>query len=191
MSTTTLAAQNNFLIPNATFLVEMVAFFVILGVLWRYVVPPIQRATSERQETIKTQFEEARAATERAETAEAEYKASLARARVQAARIREEARTQGRRIIDEMRAKAQSEADRELQHGRQHLTSERDALVRELREETGDLAVDLAGRIVGESLAGEARVARSVEQFLAETGPPSSGAPRAEEPASARAGESA
>ncbi|MGB9376722.1 MAG: F0F1 ATP synthase subunit B [Mycobacteriales bacterium] len=168
MSTTVIAAGSNFLVPNATFLVELVAFLILLSVLGRYIVPPLQRAVMERQELIRKQFEEAREAKERAEAAEAAYKASLERARAEGSQIREEARTQGREIIEAAQAKAQEDADRELVHGRQHLTTERDALARELRAGVGQLATDLAGRIVGESLADDARVGELVEEFQAE-----------------------
>ena len=40
--------------------------------------------------------------------------------------------------------------------------------MRELRSEVGTLAVDLAGRIVGEALADEARSRGTVERFIAE-----------------------
>ena len=40
--------------------------------------------------------------------------------------------------------------------------------MRDLRSEVGTLAVDLAGRIVGESLADEARSRGTVERFIAE-----------------------
>ena len=32
------AASNNFLLPNATFFAELLAFLIILGVIWRYIV---------------------------------------------------------------------------------------------------------------------------------------------------------
>jgi len=169
---TVLAAESNFLVPNATFFVEVVAFGIILGVLWRYVIPPIQRAIVERQERIQAEFDEARDAKERAEQAEAEHKASLDEARAEASRIREEARAKGRQIIEEQQTKAQQEADRELAHGRQHLTTERDLLVREVRAGVGELAVALAGRIVGQSVADEARTQELVEQFLAQADAP-------------------
>lgn len=172
MSTTVLAAQSNFLVPNATLLVELVAFLIILWVLGRFVVPPIQRAITERQERIQAEFDEARKAKERAEQAEAAYKAMLDETRAEGSRIREEARAKGRKGIEAAQAKAQEEADRELVHGRQHLTTERDLLVREVRAGVGELAVNLAGRIVGQSVADEPRTQELVEQFLAEADAP-------------------
>jgi len=183
-STTVLAAESNFLVPNATILVELFAFLIMLWVLGRFVVPPVQRAITERQELIRAQFDEAREAKERAEAAEATYQRSLEETRARASQLREEARAQGRQIIDETRAKAQAEADRELAHGRQHLSTERDSLARELRVGVGELAVELAGRIIGESLTEEAREAGWVERFLADLDAPTTG-----EPAAATAGE--
>ena len=55
-------AASNFLVPNATFLVELLAFIVILWILGKYVVPPINRAISDRQASIKKEFDEAEAA---------------------------------------------------------------------------------------------------------------------------------
>ena len=50
------------------------------------------------------------------------------------------------------------------------LAAQRESIVRDLRSEVGTLAVDLAGRIVGESLADEARNRGTVERFLGELG---------------------
>ena len=56
-----------------------------------------------------------------------------------------------------MLAKAREESDRIIAAGKEQLQAERAGIVRELRAEMGTLAVDLASRIVGESLADEAR----------------------------------
>jgi F-type H+-transporting ATPase subunit b len=165
---TVVLAQSNFLIPNGTFLVELAAFVIILAVIWRYVVPPVQGAMRQRRELIHGLFDESREARERAEAAEADYHASLAEARAEAARIREHARAQGQRIVDQLRETAQQEADRITAEGGQQLAASREALGRELRADVGTLGVELAGRIVGESLADEARRTGTVEQFLAE-----------------------
>ena len=63
-------------------------------------------------------------------------------------------------------AKAREESDRIIAAGREQLAAERQTIVRELRAEVGTLAVDLAGKIVGESLADEARRRGTVERFL-------------------------
>jgi F-type H+-transporting ATPase subunit b len=166
--TTVLAKDSNFLVPNGTFLVELVAFLIILAVIGRFVVPPIQGAMRRRREVIGGQFEEARQARERAEAAEAAYHQAMSEARAEASQIREDARARGQQIIDELKATAQQEADRTAAEGRRQLAESREALVPQLRAETGTLGVELAGRIVGESLAEEARQSGIVEQFIDE-----------------------
>jgi F-type H+-transporting ATPase subunit b len=166
-----LAAQsggNIFLIPNATFFVELVIFLIVLGVVWRYVVPPVKRAMTERQEMVRRQIEESQQARTRLQEAEARYSEALAEARVEAAKIREAARADAQEIKDEMRQQAEQEVARIRQRGEEQLATQREQVVRELRSELGELAVTLAGRIVGESVADDARRAGTVDRFLDE-----------------------
>ena len=164
----TVLAEGNFLVPNATFIAEVIAFAIILYVLYRYVVPPVQKAMRERQELVQSQIDESRQAREQLERAEAEYQRALAEARSEAAKIRDSARADADRLRDEMRAQAQEEADRVRQRSEEQLATQRQQVVNELRSEIGRLAVTLAGRIVGESLEDDKRRQRTVDRFLSE-----------------------
>lgn len=159
---------NLFLIPNATFFLELLIFLLVLGVVWRYVVPPVKRAMNERQEMIRRQIEESERARTRLQEAETRYQEALAEARVEAAKIREAARADSQAIKDEMRQQADQEVARIQQRGEEQLATQRERVVRELRAEVGQLAVELAGRIVGESLTDDARRAGTVDRFLGE-----------------------
>ncbi|MBV9140756.1 MAG: F0F1 ATP synthase subunit B [Pseudonocardiales bacterium] len=171
MSSYNLAEQgggNLFLIPNATFFVELVIFLIVLGVIWRYVVPPVKRVMAERQEMIRRQIQESQQASKRLAEAQAHYSEALAQARVEAAAIREAARADAQQIKDEMRQQAEQEVARIRERGAEQLASQRAQVVRELQLELGTLAVTLAGRIVGESVADDARRAGTVDRFLDE-----------------------
>lgn len=161
-------ATSNFLVPNGTFIAELIAFALLLWALNRWVLPPLSRAMAQRQETIRTQLEEAEQAKERMQAAEREYRELLEKTRADSNRIREEARAEGQAIIAELRAKAQQEADRVRQRGEEQLAAEREQVVSSLRAEIGQLAVTLAERIVGESMADEAAQRRVIDRFLAE-----------------------
>ena len=160
--------QSNFLVPNGTFLVELAAFALLFFLLARYVIPPINRAMTARQDAIRKQFADLEQARSDANAAEAEFKAQMADARHEAARIREEAREQGAQIIAEMREQAQTESARIVENGHAQIAAERQQAVTSLRTEVGTLAPTLAGRIVGESLDDEERSNRVVERFLAD-----------------------
>ena len=157
---------SNFLAPNGTFLVELIAFTVIVFVLAKFVIPPINKAMTARQEAIREEFAELEEAKEEAHKAEEEFKSQIADARRQAAKIREEAHEQGEQIIAEAREKAQAEAKRIVDHGHAQLEAERKQALASLRAEVGTLATKLAGRIVGESLEDDERSTRVVDRFL-------------------------
>lgn len=161
------ALQSNFLVPNATFIAELLAFLIILGVLAKWVIPPINRAMTQRQERIHKQFTDMEQAEADAREAEQQYRAQMADARHEAARIREQAREEASAIKAEMRSEAQAEADRIVSHARNQVELERQQVLQQLRTGVGSMATTLAGRIVGESLEDDERRARTVERFIA------------------------
>ena len=159
---------SNFLVPNGTFFVELIAFGIIVWILAKFVIPPINRAMTARQEAIRKEFADLEEAKSEAHKAEEEFKAQIADARHEAAKIREEAREQGAQIVSEARDTAQSEAARIVEHGHAQVRAERQQAIASLRAEVGTLAIDLAGRIVGESLDDDERSTRVVDRFLAD-----------------------
>jgi F-type H+-transporting ATPase subunit b len=160
--------ESNFLVPNATFFVELAAFALLFYLLARYVIPPINRAMTNRQAAIRQEFADLDQARADANAAEAEFKAQIADARHEAARIREEAREQGAQIVSEMRQQGESEKARIIDGAHTQIAAERQQAVASLRAEVGTLATTLAGRIVGESLEDDERSGRVVDRFLAD-----------------------
>jgi F-type H+-transporting ATPase subunit b len=167
MSSTVLA-ENNFLVPNATILVEVVIFFLFLGVLAKWVLPPVTEAVAQRQEAIRMRLVEAEEAKKRLASAEADYQKALADARHEAARIREEAREQGAAAIAEAREQAQREAQGIFEEARRQIEASRREAFEQLHTEIGTLATELAGRVVGEPLTDVAGRDELIERFLAD-----------------------
>ena len=160
--------ESNFLVPNGTFWVELIAFAIMFYLLAKFIVPPINRAMIRRQDAIRKQFADLDQARADAKSAEDEFRAQIADARREAARIREEAREQGAAIVAEMREQAQAEANRIVEHAHAQLEADRQQAVTSLRAEVGTLATELASRIVGEALDDQARQSRVVDRFLAD-----------------------
>ncbi|MGE5288534.1 MAG: F0F1 ATP synthase subunit B [Micromonosporaceae bacterium] len=161
-------AQNP-LLPNATeLIVGTIAFFVVFGVLGKILLPRIQATLTERTDAIEGGLQRAEQTQAEARQALEQYRAQLAEARQEAARLREEAREQGAQIIVEMREQAQAEARRLTEAAQAQIEVERQQALAALRADVGALATELASRIVGESLADEARRSRIVDRFLEE-----------------------
>lgn len=146
----------------------LIAFALVLWVLWKYAVPRFEQAYKERTEKIEGGIQKAEQAQAEAEQALHQYTAQLAEARADAARIRDDARIEAEQIKEELRAQAQEEANRIVAQGRAQLEAQRAQIVAELRADLGRHAVELASRVIGESLEDEARQRGTVDRFLDE-----------------------
>lgn len=162
-------ATENPLIPAIPEIIAAIVFLVILWLLMaRFVVPRFEATYQARTEAIQGGIEKAERAQAEAQAALERYNSQLAEARSEAARIREDAKTQGTQILAELREQAQAEAARIRSQGEVQLAAERDQVRAQLRNEIGGLATTLASRIVGESLADDERARRTVDRFIAD-----------------------
>lgn len=162
-----------------------VSIAIIGYVFWRVVLPVFTRILDERTTRIEGGLARAERAQEEAAATLAEYSHQLAEARGEAARIREDARAEGEQIVAELRAKAAADAARILENAQRQIEAERQQASTALRAEVGELATELASRIVGEALADSARQSRIIDRFLDElevaTAADASAAPGAKE----------
>jgi len=160
-------ASQNPLIPEPTeLIIGLLCFFIVFGILGKKLLPNIQKTLEERKDAIEGGLERAQAAQAEATQTLEEYKAQLAEARHEAARITEQAREQGAAIIAEMREEGQRQRDAIIAAGHAQVEADRRQVTVALRQEVGRLATDLAGRVVGESLEDSARQSRVVDRFL-------------------------
>jgi F-type H+-transporting ATPase subunit b len=161
--------SENPLLPSwSEFIIGTVVFLIVFGALARLLMPRIQQTLAQRTEMIEGGLARSEEAQAEANQLLEQYRQQLAEARHEAARLREEAREQGAQIIAEMREQAQAEARRVTETAQAQIEAERQQALTSLRAEVGALATELASRIVGESLADEARQSRMVDRFLSE-----------------------
>jgi F-type H+-transporting ATPase subunit b len=148
--------------------IGVIAFVIVFGVLAKVLMPRIQATLAERTDAIEGGLKRAEDAQAQAALVLDQYKAQLAEARHEASRLREEAKEQGAQIIAEMREQAQAEARRVTEAAQAQLEADRQQAIAALRNEVGAMSVDLASKIVGESLADQARQSGLVDRFLDE-----------------------
>jgi F-type H+-transporting ATPase subunit b len=148
--------------------VGTIAFAVLCFVLMKFVFPRMETMFQARVEAIEGGIRRAEEKQAEANALFEQYKLQLAEARTEAARMRTEAAAEAEGVRADVLARAREEADRIIAAGKEQLAAERQTIIRELRTEVGTLAVELAGRIVGESLEEEARRRGTVERFLSD-----------------------
>ena len=159
----------NPLLPATYDIVWSAVCVIIIGFFfWKYVIPRFQKTLADRTETIEGGIKRAEDAQAEAKEALEQYRAQLAEARQEAAKIREDARTQGQQILEEMKASAQQESDRIVESGHTQLAAQRQQIVAELRSDLGRTAVDLAEKVIGAQLSEDVQRAGTIDRFLDE-----------------------
>ena len=162
--------EPNPILPAANELIwGTVAFLILLFLMYRTVFPSINQAYKDRRANIEGKLEQAEREREEAEQLLEQYRRRLRDAEDETQRILEEARSNAERVRRDLLAKAEGDAGRELDRARQAIRAERDQAIRQLRNEVGTLAVELATRVVGDSLDRE-RQLRLVDEYIDELG---------------------
>ena len=142
-----------------------VAFIVLFFLLSRTVFPRINQMLDQRRANIEGKLEKAEQDRDEAQRLLQQYRDKLASAEEETQRIIDEARASAERVRRDLRAKAEAEAEREIERVRTAIRQERNQAIQELRREVGTLAVELATRVVGDSLD-RGRQLRLVDQYI-------------------------
>ena len=162
--------STNPILPAANELIwGAIAFFILLFLMYRTVWPGVTKSYADRRANIEGKLEEAEKERAEAEELLEKYKQRLAAAEDETQRILEEARANAERIRKDLLAKAETDAEHQLERARQTIRSERDQAIRQLRGEVGTLAIELATRVVGESLDRD-RQLRLVDRYIDQLG---------------------
>jgi len=160
--------ENPLVPPIPELVIGLIAFVIVFGFLAWKLLPNINKVLEQRREAIEGGIEKAEAAQTEAHSVLEQYKAQLAEARHEAARLRQEAQEQGATLIAEMRAEGQRQREEIIAAGHAQIEADRRAASQALRQDLGHLATDLAGKLVGESLEDHARQSRVIDRFLEE-----------------------
>ncbi|NIL98582.1 MAG: F0F1 ATP synthase subunit B [Planctomycetales bacterium] len=130
-----------------------IVFLVTLAVLWKFAWGPICEGLERREQAIADNIATAENAAEEARKLTAEYEAKLAGAADEVRKVMEEARRDAeytsQQIVEKAQAKAAEEGNRMLRE----VETAKDAALKEISDSAADLAVDLAGQIVGRELS--------------------------------------
>ncbi|OMC44785.1 F0F1 ATP synthase subunit B [Mycobacterium sp. IS-2888] len=140
---------SNFLVPNGTFFFVLAIFLIVLAVIGTFVVPPILKVLRERDAMVAKTAADNKKSAEQFEAAQADYEAAMKEARVQASSFRDDARADGRKVVEDARARAEQEVMSTVQVASEQLKRERDAVELDLRANVGTMSATLASRILG------------------------------------------
>ena len=142
------------------------SFAIVLVLFWKFVLPRMKQVMDERAERIEGGIAKAEEMQAQAKADMETYRQALAEAREEAAEIRTQAQSDRRAIVDEARAEAAAAAAAVTQAAEAAIERDRAQVVGQLTAQVGQLSVELASKIVGQSLADDAMVRKTVEDFV-------------------------
>ena len=145
-------AEAGILNINATFWIEVAAFLLMLGILWRYVYPRVMEAAEARQKAIAAELEEAEKARQEAQKQLEDAQKQLDDARAQAQDVIAGASRSADQLREELRQKAEEDAKRLVERSREEIVAERQKALDSVRREVAELVVEATERVIGESL---------------------------------------
>ena len=155
-------------------IVGAIAFGILFFFVAKWVLPRLGQILEERRQKIQGSLEEAERAKTAADNMLAEYQQKLRDAGTEAGKVIDEARKTAEQMRKDLLAKAEDESRQIVAKAQEEVRAERDRAVQALRRELAEASVELAARVVGESLDKDRQV-RLVEQYIDEVGSMTSG----------------
>ena len=152
----------------STFIGQLIGFAVIVWLVWRYVVPPVRRLMTARQDTVRQQLADSAAAAQRLKEASRAHSKAMEDAKLEAKQVVEEAQADAERIAEQLEAQAETDTERIKVQGARQVELLRAQLTRQLRLELGHESVRQAGELVRNFVADSAQQSATVDRFLDE-----------------------
>jgi F-type H+-transporting ATPase subunit delta len=152
----------------STFIGQLIGFAVIVFIIWRYVVPPVRKLMTDRQETVRKQLEDSATAEKRLEESKTAHEKAVREAKEEAKKVIEEARADAKSISEQLRTQADAEVERVKVQGQQHIQLLRAQFIRQLRGDLSVEAVRRAGELVHDHVSDSDAQSETVDRFLDE-----------------------
>jgi F-type H+-transporting ATPase subunit b len=145
------------------------AFLVLLGLMWKFGLPPVRQMLKDREERIRADLERAEQARVEAESELEEYRRQIAGARAEASQIVEASREQAEEVRRELIAKAESDAAEVRQRAAEDARLAGDRAMSELRASVAQLSIELAEKVVEHNLDHDTQI-QLIESYINQVG---------------------
>ncbi len=132
---------------------SIIIFVALLIVLRATAWKPILRVLNEREEFIRKSIDEAKEERAAAQELLAEYKAQLEKARQEASAIVDEGRRDAEVVGQRVKNEARQEAEQLVERAHREIQLAADTAVKELYDQTAELAVTVAGGILRKEIS--------------------------------------
>ncbi len=146
---------------------ELISFGILLWVLYKYALPPILETLETRERKIRESLDQAEQNRLTAEQKLKEYETKLQAAAKETETLMTEAKQKAQQLLDENQQRLRAETDRMKEEAAQDIERERRKAVQDIKDQTADLAILVAEKVIGRSLSDEDN-RRFAQEALAE-----------------------
>jgi F-type H+-transporting ATPase subunit b len=134
---------------------QAVNFAVVFFVLYYFALRPLKKMMDERGKTIESGLSNAKKQAELIKAQEAEYEATLAKARGEAAAIMKEVKKDAESRRADLLEKAQADSQAVLLAGKKQLEAEKMKMVDDAKREIVTLVMNATEKVLGEVATGK------------------------------------
>jgi F-type H+-transporting ATPase subunit b len=145
-----------FLLPNGTFFVELIIFIVLIIIIGKKIIPPINAAIAERQARVRASLDAADLARADALAADDERRSVLEEARQTAREIVAQANRTAEAVRVDAQTRGQAEFERIVGSAEVEVALARQHAVEEAANSLGEIAMDVVERVIGRPVRAEA-----------------------------------
>jgi F-type H+-transporting ATPase subunit b len=132
---------------------EVLSFSILFWILYKYAFPPILKTLETREQKIRESLDQAEQSRATAEQKLKEYETKLQAAAKEAEALMAEAKQKAQRLLDENQQKLRAESERIKEAATQDIERERRKAVEDIKDQTADLAILVAEKVIGRSLS--------------------------------------
>ena len=157
------------LIPDSGLLFWMtIVFIIVFLILWKWGFPVLVKMVNDRKEYIDGSLKKAREANEKLANIQKEGELLLQQAREQQAKILKDASATRDAIVEKAQDKARDEGARIIADAKTEIQNEKQAAIRDIRNQVAELSVQIAEKILREKLSGDKEQNELIDRLLDE-----------------------
>ena len=147
----------------------LLTFSAVLFLLGKFAWKPIMKSLKDREDSIDEALKSAQQAKEEMKQLHAKNDALLNQAREERDNLLKEARAIKDSMINEAKDKAVVEADRILKAAKESIENEKKAAMNELRTQVATLSVEIAEKLIKQTLADSLKQKEYIETLMKES----------------------
>ena len=155
-----------FSIEPATIIGVLLNTLILFLIFKHFLFAPVNKIIEERKAQVSKTYEDADAALKKAKNIENEYTEKLSLAKEESAEIVKAASKKAQLRSDEIINQAKTEAQGIVSKANADIERERKRAVNQIKDEISDIAVNIAGKVIGKEVSSDEEQQRLIDEFI-------------------------